>query len=119
MFCLILFSDLAYHCLLVYYCLLMCRAIDSGDDALKYDLTNQTPLRLGFIDKVKVYLGGKKTACPNTNDPLVVESLRWVISFIDSKNPLDYIYDDEPLGFERSEQQEKVVEVKDPWRASN
>ena len=45
---------------------------------------------------------------------MVKESINRIISYVNEKHPLDCIYDFEPLGFERSESQDKTVEVEDP-----
>ena len=75
--------------------------------------------KLEFLHQVQTYLGGKEPISPNSTDPWVKESINKIISYVNNKTPLDCIYDDEPLGFEKSDHQDKTVEVEDPLEELN
>ena len=74
---------------------------------------------LRFLRQVQTYLGGKEVISPNVKGPRVQESIQRIISYVQDKTPLDCIYDDEPLGFEKSDHQDKTVEVEDPLEELN
>ena len=74
---------------------------------------------LKFVHQVQTYLGGKGPISRDPNKFQVEESINRIIGYVENKAPLDCIYDDGPLGFEKPDQQSKTVEIEDPLEEIN
>jgi hypothetical protein len=64
---------------------------------------DQSVERINFVRKVQGYLGGNSFDGPNSDNLQIKESISKIISYNEDRAPLDCIYDNEPLGFEKSD----------------
>lgn len=68
---------------------------------------------------MQAYLGGKSKPCLTLGNPQVRQAIDKIVSYVNDNHPLDCIYDDEPLGFEKADHQDTAIEAEDPLEEIN
>jgi len=80
----------------------------------KDDSSKSRSQECGFVQKIQKYLGSTSSRKPSIHESEVQKSIDRIVNYVQDKTPLDCIYDEGPLGFEKPKGSNQSMESEDP-----